>query len=878
MATTVTLGVPRTRMIERPYDVHRWARDIPSSTSKNLFYKWPHTGSWTLQPLQLTTDFVETTNWDSLKFRLTDVASSAGWWTEVPENTTESSPGDYFLSNTVSSTNYNTGNPSVALGNLTTPIGPFPMIADLVQQSSRGIGMLISNSAYPENQGYTLRFRPEGRGSFQRGVYCDFWFGQFVLRLNTNGLAQLFQSVALNTGTSYAYVYSFIWAESSQIHNRQHTIHIMPHARNKIEFLAQTAGFTTYLLGASYTLKERGTNGGGVYEVPGPIALVNDVPLITLANSWALSMSTEFRHHVQVSRIAFGNGQLGTASAAYLFDDVLDPQFICNQNLTFDADIDLPTGCSAAIDISDSNKSNPPLAYPSWIPPAQQMQFWVSFQGGGVVLNSGAGPNGCLRTPEFYGYVITKPAGYFTETSTPTIVSSIDTVLNFAMDAGNDPEQEHLQMSIRNDQGQVDAFCSSGQVNVEIADSITGALLFEGIGFGQTSTESPATEASILTLPCVGMADRLRRAHWGTKTPNFECDPNDANQGWLVADVIRKCFEQAGFNPSSEVVIEDEKYYMAPGSGSATGFRIWAGPEKGGATGGTGKYGSGHTTDAQPLGRFQPLPMSPVIDFLDWFLRDILGWHYVRGKDRKWHVYIRPSPTRAQDVKDKKFLPKVGFYATQETANLNPDGIPAYAMVGTRCGPIHRPTCSGIEIQNVINPSPSAASLAGSLGAGSITSSDDPSLTKTALLSLATVSNPYCYENTHNSPPNIASVDYIGEPFIETILQAEGLSENASIWTKRRLFEDNCRGWIPYSFEAPWGDLNTYQLRKYDCVLIQVKSQGGLVKPQWVSLLATIANITPAWSASTGKTSALNTRRMATYNVVLLRPDGPPPR
>jgi hypothetical protein len=880
-------------MIENRWDRHRWARDIPTEVSKNLFWKSPHTGSWMLTPINMTTEFIETGNWEDLKFRLSQVTYNPDWWTECPELwNVDQQFQDYYFSNVVTATNYSSTGYSLQ-GLVDNPIGLFPTLADLKLQQSNGVPVIISQETMQPNQGFTLRFRVEGRGSYQRGAFFDFWFGQFVMRVNTDGSAQVFQANTLGPGPNYAYVYQFQWAETSQVHDRWHIIHILPHSRNKIEFLALTTGFVTHPNQYSFIpTGNRGTKGGGFWQLPGDVSTravnpgtINQTYTITEANPWALQVSTEFRHHIQVSLIGFNNGQLLTANAAYLFDTILDPGFNCTVPVTFGADFDLPVGCGFQMGLIDPTKSSYTPGhlptYANWTPPAQSLQYWISFQGAGYVTNYGGGIPGCYLSPEFYQYALSKPMKFYQETITPASFTSVDTLLTVTMNNGETAEQEHMSVTLLNNSGQVDAFCNQGSINVEMTDTPTGNLLFEGVGFGQTVTESPSVEASILTLPVVGMADRLSRSKWGIQTPNFEVDPNDPNQGWLFTDLINACFNQAGFD-NPEVIIEDREYYFDPSGTNINGTRVWTGTDSGGFAAAKNAAGGGHETDAQPLGRFQPVPMQPVVDFLDWFLKDMIGWHYERGADRCWHVYKRPDPTSASDVKLGKFLPKVAFYNTQtaaDAANSQMGHIPSYAMLHPQLGPIHRPRCAGIGYDVVVNPPPSSALIQQLVNEGmaSGTTSSDPGIANKPVVHHGAAINPACYENNYNTPPKTNSVDYIGEPIIEEVLSAEGLNQIATKWAVRRLYQDNCRGWTPFDFEAPWGDVNTYNLRKYDVVSVQMQVHDGAAKPHYQMVLCTIANISPAWSSATGKQSG-STRRMAQYECVVLRYDGPPPR
>ena len=420
-----------------------------------------------------------------------------------------------------------------------------------------------------------------------------------------------------------------------------------------------------------------GQSGFNTYTLPGVIPLdSNNLPIITIPNYWAISINLQYMHHFQVGAISFYDGGV---QVSQLYGDVIDPGFICTQGISITTDYDLPPNTHLYQNVNDPTKK--PLA--PWIPPAQKMQFFMGLGGLGNITGAN-GVNGSSVTPEFYGYAIHKDEVYTTPALIPTTFEGLD----FSLDTGDTPEAERATIKFDNsavvDQSGnttylVDNYTTRGQIGVTIIDpSVTDPkapdptapiTLFEGVGYGQTSPESTGDNIiDSMTLPCRGMVDQLVRSKWTGNNPDFGTSASASGQGWLVGDVIRRCFAQAGF-PASNVVIEEEATYLSQ-------FRCWMGQQGGGPTS-NNSPGEGHELQGIHT-QWQPSGETAVNEFLDWFLRDIMGWHWHRSKrDKKWHVYRRPNPTNKTDVALKKFVPKCGFYRTVEKAQANPDNLPA---------------------------------------------------------------------------------------------------------------------------------------------------------------------------------------------------------
>lgn len=857
MSTRVILDPMRPVMTEMPFDASRLAQYMTASTvGKNTVYQWPGTGSYTLYPINFSDDYVQTDHWEALKFRLSDCQYDSNWWTEKPEQTNGTSQWDWFFHNVVVNTEIPAPgiDPLVNMANF----GNMPIMPQLLFQSSASQSVMASTDSDNGNQGYYLHFYVEGRGSASVSCFFDFWFGQFILRININGLAQLWQSIDKSmTPSSYAYVQAFDWAEQSQVADRWHNVTIMPHGRNKIEFITGT--------GSRGYDNPQGKAERNTYTLPGLIPLdSNGLPIITLPNNWALSVSLQYLHHIQVGSIAFYDGG---DQVSQVYDNIIDPGFICNQNISFSTTADVPNGTHIT-----ENIVQPTFPPTIWVPPAQKMLYFMGMSGLGDIIGAD-GTNGSSITPEFYSYAITKPAGFLDLTLTPTTWEALD----LSVDTGETPEAERATIKFDNTAGVIDAYTTRSQVGVVIIDPSASdpkapdptapLTLFEGVGYGQSSTESTGDNIiDSMTMPCRGMVDQLVRAKWTGNNPDFGNDPNMPGKGWLMGDVIRRCFNQAGFD-DSQVVIEEESTYLSQ-------FRCWMGQQGGGPTS-NNSPGEGHELQGIHT-QWQPNGETAVNEFLDWLLRDILGWHWVRQRqDRKWHVYRRPNPTNATDVSLGKFIPKVGFYRTVETAAAMPDNIPGYSAAHIEMGPINRPTYTTIEVQSMRPTTPTIQELkemiAASNAAGAIP--QDAAFTLLNKVVWTPYDNPKGYVNPLNNPPDLDSPDYLGMRTVQKLSTSTiGMNDNAMLWIGRRLYDDNTHGYIPFTFESDWGDRFTYNLRKYDCVLLQTRKFG--------TINCTIDRIEPAWNATTsGIVTPRGQRvRRAKYRVYQLRLDCPPPR
>lgn len=819
MATRAVLDVTRTELTELMATHHRRASEISvPSNGKNSVYQWPHTGSWTLYPANFTSDYRETKNWEALKFRLADCTYNTDWWTEVPNNTrADVGPSDYFFNAVVKNTNVPSGYPSATnflLLQVLTDVAVTAAVNTLNFQQRHAVAVIKSKATMMANQGFDIRFRVDGKETVSRGSFLEFQFGEFLLRLSTNGDAELYQSPDF---TNYALVYWFPWAHSDEIHGRSHRIIIFPHSRNKIEFRSFTGG--AQILGRLH-FAQRGTNGGGIYEIPGEYQFDSNGNFqITQAAKWVLGHTREFRAHVQVgmlgwvnSIVAGGNTQSGLYDSPWDFG-YTGPTVPVTTQVEYDAN-----GCGVFWNVFDADSSPTPQTLTPWVSDGtkRRIQFGIGFTG----LADIAGPVlASSQTPEFYGYQIDKPAGFLTTERDPIELPVLKVQIAF----GDNAEAERLTLELANDEGQCEDFEERAEIPLLLCDDETEIVYFEGTAHEVETTECPAVDPGHVRIEALGMADNGLRTHWSLDAPDFGKDPNDAQmRAWLAAPTIRRVFNAEGFQ-DSQVVIEEESDYLA-------NFRWWNTPTSGGgrnAAGGGGPssaLGDGATAEETPLRRWKPRESTAINEFAEFIIRDVLGWHYYWNRqESRWHVYRRPDPNNALDVSRNKFVPKVEFYDDSTV----PTGLyPSYTHSGLRKR-TQRPICTTVQLlttQTVTNIATRTALNAALLAAATNSDSSnaaDPVIQKIPRVMLSQpFDNKKGYRNPYNDPPDIGHPDWLGKKRLRVFPAVECCTDDATEWLGRRLYEDYTIGWVRRTMKADWGDIHTAYLRKWDVVLV----------------------------------------------------------
>jgi hypothetical protein len=855
MPTTETialLDVTRTVLTEIPLSKVRNASDFaPNTAGRNLVCRWPSTLTWTLQPVNTMPDFSESPSWEAVKLRLSDFNFDGNYWVEFPEGIRRDQGADkwdYFYHGVVTKENVPAGYPFKATGSGgllmagVDPIAPDVVVPPQNLQQENGVLALITQATYPVNQGWHIRFQVEGRTSYRRTGILDFLFGEYLLRLNTSGWAELHQTA---DSTNYTQVYYFQWSDAEAVHSKWHSMTIFPHARNKIEFLSKS-------FQEMHGRAEHVHDMKGLYELPGELQRdpTTGQYLITASAPFAVRIHREFRPQLQVSRLAFYNGAPNsTAGAAYLYDSPINLPFAPTV-MPFEAiDVDL-NGGSGTYGIAD------PATGANWVPGGSaQFQFYAAFQGLGDIPGPGLASS---TTPEIYRFAFEKPALYQTLVRN-TVATPVQSV---TIDTGDSAEAERLTLELDNSRsqhrtdigriGQLEAFAHRPHIPLAIIDGGAGNYWFEGTAFGVKSGEAPSRKPRSLGIEARGMAYSLMRHQVSELIPDFGADPLDNLQPWFWDDALVRSFMACGFD-ASQVVIEEAAQYR---------FRFWETGNVGGVTGGSGAT-AGHN---QAMGtRWKPAPYSIWYEFIAHIIEDVLGWHFTWDKrDHCWHIYKRPNPSISVD--QYKLTPKATFYNTTAEARKVRDNIlPSYAHAGLEfeteppkftsfiisAAVLESGILSREGVSNVIINASNGGALP-----------TDPAFEVTDRRISCTFDNFNGYANAAHPNPDMTSPDYLGEALVGS-MSLSVPNREAMHFIGRNIFYENCFGHLAATWESWWGDYVTANLRKWDVVILD----SG---PHFESEMWFIDRIEPKWSRDT------NIR--AKYRAWKLRWDAPPPR
>jgi hypothetical protein len=822
----------------------------PPARGKNRLWKWV-TGSWTLRPVNTTTDFVETPNWEQLKFRLNDCIYDATYWSEIPgRRNFADRPYDYFFDMRVPGDKLPLFSPSDVP---TEGIFMIPQLAQIAHnaialtanlQTDYGVTVMKSKAVFPENTGYMLRFLVQAPASSRQGALFEFYFGDFGLRLDSTGVAWLYQTP--DNGVSWANVAQFRWSPVEATH-RMHEIMIVPHHRNRIEFVCAHGDTRRNMI-----LKSNGPqvvsaytgdidDSNYVYVIPGePVPnpggrMFQDRFLITKPGPWALRVARAFRPFIQVSRVGFYNS---TDEHKEGFDAPTVMEFPPTKQPEANVHIDLNGGeiewnlldypmqsADPGRPFTADGRSNAP-------------QFHFKLQGQNNIVCTGG--LAAQNTPEFYGYTIEKSAIYEVE-ERDTVLTPVKSLQ--ITSAGGSPELQNLVIHLdasRNEE--LDRFKERAHIPLEVIDKGTGVVLFSGTSYQVHHWEAPAQRPEEIVLEAKGMVDRLMRVY--PIQLDFTQDPKrDDALAWPWDDALDRCFLAAGFDITSEVVIEDRARYS---------FRLWNDGDTGGTRGGNGRSGNPSATGT----RWMPNPSAPIYQFIDYLIKDVLGWNWWWNlQARRWEIYKRPRP------EEIAALPTVcGFYKNRESMDAAVGPWPKY-LHSKRRNRITRPECTTVWGFTYMTGQ-QIANKAG-LDAFLERAKADPDFEDHANMFGqrfvgAQLENPNGFKSPLHPDADESNLDYIGSlvPRVFNFTQAAG--RDPFEWMLRRAYEDMTHGYKWTEFEADWGDLTTASLRKWR--KIDVDGVPYLIHA-----------IDPSWSH--------DRMRRASYMATKARPDeAPPPR
>lgn len=894
--TRLVLDVPRYELSEAAFSYHKYCHSVTATQSgKNCVYKWPGTGSWTLQPINITPDFSETNFWEALKFRLADVNYDAAIWNEIAENVLTDPASDYFMLMRIPGS-FVPG-PGSKIGSNLTDFWTQPVIPTQNFTGDSTYGAMQSKEEMPVNTGYCLRFWISGRGDSLRARFLKFYFGDYVLILNTDGQAELWQTFDY---ISYGFVFSFQWVDDNHIHGNWHRLIIYPHARNKIEFHhsfqhGRYAGDVLASSGDKVSVMLYGGElnpGVSTYTIPGVIEFTIDVdgsplPVITKAGHWGLASHREFRPYIQVSRIAFFTGEGPFNGLLYDLPITLDQPPTLPSYLQPDGDIN---GCATTYNLLDPSSATPLTEFvPDGV--KRTMQFAIQFHG---LSDIGLNNLGSTRTSELYGYSIDKPAGFILVPGTPVSLP----VISATIDSGDSPESERLTVQIDNSQkdafgnkfGQADRFARQPDIPLVLINidgngnvilqgygqnqsiitqgASISTVLFEGTSHTVRSSEAQAQHPRTVEIEAFGMADNLLRKHWlWSAGNNFGKDPHDpTGRAWDWQSVIRRCMNNCGF-ADQQIAFEG----VGLNSANDYNFRLWLDGGSGGSAGPRSPAGDGH--NPVPGGRWWPEAYTPVYEFMDMLIRRVLGWEFNWDKsDRSWHIYKRPMPNEFASYSPKCiFLTRRDSPALDAATNF---GIPIYYH-RSFATETKRPECTTVIVTAQISGYESLTKQQLAELMDKVKNNpdvNDPLLVmKTRLVPLM-FDNPNGYASFQHPDPDITSPDYLHRRRERLVHIGVCPNKDCLGWIGRRLYYDMCIGQVIGNWNAHWGDRNTYNLRKYDLIVAD-SGRDVYGHPNYSLQAWWLHRIEPQWMGG-----GTDKNRRARYQATLFRNDVPPPR
>ena len=789
-----------------------------------------------------------------LKFRLSDCRplGEPAYWQEFPtqsvlarntEGLLRPKDTDYYLS-------YGVPRGS-ALGTAPgKPVGLIDGITDFalsIIQAASPNSIIESKEVLPANQGLFLRWSVDGRIASPQSVLLNFFWGDFALRLQCDGKATLYQT------TDYEHYVAVKSFQHDAQTGQYGTLTIFPHGRDTLEIQASFERAFTYgwipnvLTGAPQPgAPQNGTatDGSGrncaLYNVPGDPA----DGIITKPGRWKLWVNPSIRPTVQVSKLAFYNGtddvgaNLKSATTQWDERQSLGPSSLGSIKLKAIADV--PAGT-----ILNIGSHHPGTQAPSKEGDSACQVYW-QFKGKGDIRGDGAVASSV--TPEMYGYIIHRGVVLGTSDETPFEVG----VKNHSMNFGDSPEAERYSCGVdygkpgSTERTNLDAIVGRSEFNTRLVHD--GRTLFEGV------VKDPIFRKHRpygFEFDAVGMAHYLLTTH--ALDLDFSMDPLTGTGAWFWQSAVKECFKAAGWG-EDKIVIEDPR----PGSNkpSEYDFRLWEdgapGGSKGSAVQGAGQLGQ----------RWRPNPLSPIYQFMDFLVREVMGWNWTWDRsDRKWHIYQRPRPAHHAGLPVKATF--IGGGRDERAAFVGSGPVYSHQQmkITTQRPKATNLICCAYYLAGDIETQAQLQSYLGASGTGP--DPKEPSSQYEGRLVTKEYENPRGFRSPKH--PNVSKQhpDYLGNQRTRVLKFERAGTKDAFEWMGRRAYEDLCIGHVFADFTADWGDQYTYNLRKYDVVKLDTGPGGALEK--WF-----IHRIDPDWER--------DMTMFARYRCSKMREDAPPPR
>lgn len=887
------LDTPRPICVEKSYTHTRTASQITNIDNGQLsrVYKWA-TGSVTLKPINLTIDFVETNKYEALKFRLSadpnhteqthfvNVQQQGGpWFSEVPMNTHyQGAPCDFFFNCVVSQANAGSVGASGSLVNQLLTLLAYDSAQSLANAynfaQQNGLSVMQSQETFPQNQGYRIRFFFHVRSGQSRSGVLQFIFGDFCLWINNDGTADIYQTADYQNWRLWE---SFRYAVDGSS-SREISITIFPHGKNKIEFACHSI---EHIVGSSSRVGTRSSQdvvheGSHIFTCPWNTRAPNGTYLITASGQWGMIVSKEIRPLFQVSLLGFYDG---TANPAIFYDDLQDigypPTTWPTQVAVFDANDGIGSNFAGGSGNGGTlGLSLMTFPYGQWpVPIAEPFrikshdyagdQFYsvlVQMQGQGDVPLGIAGIANCSSiTPEFYSYCVDKPPVFVPSPLAPVQFP----VMHVDIDTGSSLENKHLQVTLNNQDGQLEDYKYRGHIPCRLIDTLLDIILFEGNWYDPESFEN-VNDVRHVRATIRSMADEMLREYPDNLDFTINTDAPNGN-AWTWQAVAQRCAEESGISPYS-IIFEGtgptgdtDNPWAIPGN--EYDFPLWNAIDAGGATTGGTK-----SDEKQDVSRWKPKPTTPIYQFFDSLVRSTMGWHFDWSTaDSTLRVYKRPQPKEVLfDNAKAAFFSTFGAMTAWLIENPGTE-VSCYLHTGISYT-TERPDFTTLRCQGFISTYglKDRSELQKLLQANQIdgTQIGDSAYSTASRFISHDFDNPNGY--IHSDGTYTIGPDFLVNKKVRKLNLTAAGSLEAFRWFARRFFEDLCYGHKYANFESDCCDLGTYALRKYDLILIDPDPSDDTTG--WFYF----ERVEPQWGGGS--------LRRGRYRAIEYRTDAPPPR
>jgi hypothetical protein len=600
-STTLTLDLTETVVVEAGINIMRQGADVASRAAQSAAndsewkgLKFWGSGCWTIRPLQQDlANLYETNagqnlivnNWNFVQAAIPgggtqdmlqptnnqnrSTVAGASYSSNVPAF------GDPFLHKSISAVaSFNPGSLSVNSG--------FDSARPVISYEYTDVPMdrvAVSQSTYPTNQGFFIRWRAPGvLKTYPRYIWA-FYFGQYGLVLGGSGLAELWEYCHSSAGV-LRWVRRDRWrfAQQAAAPGTAHAMGIFPHqaptGERYIAFSLLSSGASSRTdtnqrgTATDHVIEERlykfdiARRNGDIDESPGTV---------TTSDYIRFDMRRDLRPEVQVSLLA------GPANTSYT---LLDDCTICggyswtgNTNpLTITLNAYVPTGTTLTAVVQNPDTGT------AFVPGT------TIFAGAKFTFHSDSQGN----SPILWGYTVTQAP--LTTTAAPGQFSMAGRSYHIEGYSGDpssesatvnaaDPTSQHTRLTKR---GEFSALLtttytppggSAKTVSLFRGYAIEPRSVRRGVDDGRHGTY-PAGDWREYTMQMQGMWYRLAERVEPAVMRTYLLDLTTAATTWKVTDILQDLLQRAGF-VSSQINIPDLPYRIWPGySNKSSDYQI----------------------------------------------------------------------------------------------------------------------------------------------------------------------------------------------------------------------------------------------------------------------------------------------------------------